>query len=62
MLLYAKQQLVCICLTPSSPHIILKQNYFYHGEKTITQTDGLAMGAPSSSILSEVFLQHIKYG
>jgi hypothetical protein len=42
--------------------IIMKQNYFFHGEKTITQTDGLAMGAPSSSILSKIFLQHIKYG
>jgi hypothetical protein len=42
--------------------IIIKQNYFFHGEKTITQTDGLAMGAPSTNILSEVFLQHIKNG
>jgi hypothetical protein len=42
--------------------IIVKQNYFFHGEKTFTQTHGLALGAPSSSIMSEVFLQQIKYG
>jgi hypothetical protein len=26
--------------------VITKQNYFTHGDKTITQTDGLAMGPP----------------
>jgi hypothetical protein len=30
-------------------------------DKTIIQADGLAMGAPSSSILSESFLQHIEH-
>ena len=38
--------------------VITKQNYFTHGDKTITQTDGLAMGASSSGIISEIFLQH----
>jgi hypothetical protein len=33
----------------------------WHNDKTITQTDGLAMGAPSSSIISENFLQHIEH-
>ena len=40
--------------------VITKQNYFQHNGKTITQTDGLAMGAPSSGIISEIFLQHIE--
>ena len=40
---------------------ITHQNYFRHNDKTITQTDGLAMGAPSSSIISEIFLQHIEH-
>jgi len=41
--------------------VITKQNYFSHGDKTITQTDGLAMGAPSSGIISEIFLQHFEH-
>jgi hypothetical protein len=32
-----------------------------HLKDTHIQTEGLAMGAPSSSILSEVFLQHIEH-
>jgi len=39
---------------------ITQQNYFRHND-TITQTDGLAVGAPSSSIISEIFLQHIEH-
>jgi hypothetical protein len=39
---------------------ITQQNYFQHNDITITQTDGRAMGAPSSSIISEIFLQHIE--
>jgi hypothetical protein len=41
--------------------VIMKQNYFAHGDRTITQTDGLAMGAPSSGIISEIFLQHFEH-
>jgi hypothetical protein len=41
--------------------VITKQNYFTHRDKTITQTDGLAMGAPSSGITSEIFLQHFEH-
>jgi hypothetical protein len=41
--------------------VITRQNYFQHNDKTITQTDGLAMGAPFSSITSELFLQHIEH-
>jgi hypothetical protein len=40
---------------------ITQQNYFRQNDNTITQTDGLAMGAPSSSSISETFLQHIEH-
>jgi hypothetical protein len=40
--------------------IITQQNYFTFNKTIYTQTDGLAMGAPSSSIISEIFLQHIE--
>jgi hypothetical protein len=41
--------------------VITKQNYILNNDKIIIQTDGLAMGAPSSSIVSEIFLQHIEH-
>jgi hypothetical protein len=41
--------------------IITKQNYFRKNDKIVIQTDGLAMGTPSFSILSEMFLQHIEH-
>jgi hypothetical protein len=37
--------------------IINQQNYFTFNKTIYTQTDGLAMGTPSSSIISEIFLQ-----
>jgi len=37
---------------------ITKQNYLTNKGNIIIQKDGLAMGAPSSSILSEIFLQY----
>ena len=37
---------------------ITKQNYFLSNDNIIIQKEGLAMGAPSSGILSEIFLQH----
>jgi len=40
---------------------ITKQNYFRHKENITIQKEGLAMGAPSSSILSEIFLQHAEH-
>ena len=40
---------------------ITGQNYFLHKNNTIVQKEGLAMGAPSSSILSEIFLQHAEH-
>jgi hypothetical protein len=38
--------------------VITEQNYFVNNDNIIIQDDGLAMGAPSSSIISEIFLQH----
>jgi hypothetical protein len=43
----------------NSLNIILNQNYFEYNNKIYKQTDGLAMGAPTSSIISEIFLQEI---
>jgi hypothetical protein len=37
--------------------IIIDQNYFQFLDKTYVQTEGLAMGAPNSSIFSELYLQ-----
>jgi len=41
--------------------IITKQNYFTHDNQIIFQQDGVVMGAPSSGLISEIFLQHIKH-
>lgn len=38
----------------------MKQNYFIHNDNIVLQEDGLAMGAPSSSIISEIFLQYLE--
>jgi hypothetical protein len=40
--------------------IIIDQNYFQFLDKTYVQTEGLAMGAPTSSIFSELYLQFLK--
>jgi len=36
--------------------LIITQNYFCFQDKTYLQENGLAMGAPTSSILSEIYL------
>jgi hypothetical protein len=41
--------------------IILHQNYFQHKKELFQQKEGLAMGAPTSSILSEVYLQNLEH-
>jgi hypothetical protein len=41
--------------------VVTTQNYFTHKEKIILQTDGLAIGAPSSSIIAEIFKQAIEH-
>ena len=40
--------------------ILIKQNYFRFQDTIYTQEEGLAMGAPISSIFSEIYLQHIE--
>jgi len=41
--------------------IITRQNYFAHKKQIVVQHDGLAMGAPSSGLIAEIFLQHIEH-
>jgi hypothetical protein len=41
-------------------NVVIYQNDFQFMDKTYVQHDGLAMGAPTSSILSEFYLQHLK--
>jgi hypothetical protein len=38
--------------------VITRQNYFTHNQDIITQQDGLTMGAPSSGLIAEFFLQN----
>jgi hypothetical protein len=40
--------------------IITKQNYFSSNNDILIQEDGLAMRAPTSSLLAEFFLQHLE--
>jgi hypothetical protein len=40
---------------------ITSQNYFTHSGNTQIQKDGLAMGAPSSGLISELFLQQMEH-
>jgi hypothetical protein len=41
--------------------VITQQNYFSHNGKIIIHQDGLAMGAPSSGLIAEIFLQHLEH-
>lgn len=38
--------------------VITRQNYFINKNDIIIQNDGLAMGAPSTGIIAEIFSQH----
>jgi hypothetical protein len=40
---------------------VTRQNYFANHRDMVIQYDGLAMGAPSSGLIAEIFLQHIEY-
>jgi hypothetical protein len=40
---------------------ITKQNYFMNNGNILIQEDGLAMGAPSSGLIAEFFLQYIEH-
>jgi len=39
----------------------MKQNFFTFLNNWYTQNDGLAMGAPTSPILSEIYLQNMEH-
>jgi hypothetical protein len=41
-------------------HTILSQNYFKFNNDYYKQEEGLAMGAPSSTILAEIYLQFLE--
>ena len=41
--------------------LILEQNYFEHNGKWFKQNEGLAMGAPTSAILAEIFIQYLEH-
>ena len=38
----------------------MKQNYFQYDERLFQPEKGIAMGSPTSSIMAEVYLQHIE--
>jgi hypothetical protein len=40
--------------------VVIGHNYFQFMDQTYVQYDGLTMGAPTSSILSEFYLQHLE--
>jgi hypothetical protein len=42
-------------------HTVLEQNYFQFQDGFYIQKTGLTMGAPTSSILSEIYLQYIEH-
>jgi hypothetical protein len=41
--------------------VIVDQNYFQIDKQYYKQTDGLAMGAPTSAILAQTYLQHMEH-
>jgi len=45
----------------SLTHTIINQNYFEFHNKFYVQNTGLAMGAPTSSVLSEIYLQFMEH-
>jgi hypothetical protein len=41
--------------------VILDQNYFQYNNELYSQKEGLAMGAPTSSILAETYIQYLEH-
>jgi hypothetical protein len=39
----------------------MEQNYFRYNQQYYKQTEGLAMGAPTSAILAKVYIQYIEH-
>ena len=50
-----QKEIMCIMNT------VLEQNYFQYEQKYYKQTDGLAMGAPTSAILAEIYIQNMEH-
>jgi hypothetical protein len=50
-----KQEILKYC------NIILDQNFFQYRERQYKQANCLAMGAPTSSIFSEIYLQYMEH-
>ena len=42
-------------------NVITRKNYFAHNKDIVIQYNSLAMGAPSSGLIAEIFLQHIEH-
>lgn len=40
---------------------VTEQDYFQFNEQYYTQTEGLAMGAPTSATLAEVYIQYMEH-
>jgi hypothetical protein len=49
-----KTEIIKIC------NILTKQNYFQYENLQYIQEDGSAIGAPTSSVLSEIYLQYLE--
>jgi hypothetical protein len=41
--------------------VVLNQNYFQYNNELYSQEEGLAMGAPTSSILADIYIQHLEH-
>jgi hypothetical protein len=41
--------------------MILEQNYLQFNNQFFKQDEGLTMGAPTSAILAETFIQHLEH-
>ncbi|GFG29563.1 hypothetical protein Cfor_05813 [Coptotermes formosanus] len=44
-----------------SCEVVLKRNYFQYDNTLYMQADGLAMGCPTSSVFSEIYLQRLEH-
>jgi hypothetical protein len=42
-------------------HTVLSQNFFELKNNYYKEEEGLAMGAPSSAVLSEIYLQYLEH-
>jgi hypothetical protein len=50
-----RNEIICIL------KIVMEQNYFQFDQKYYKQTEGLAMGTPTSAILADTFIQHMEF-